>query len=124
MPSRSALVISTDPLTAALLGLLLHLEQVPVVYHEAGGEALDAVFDRVRPTLVLVDIDHPDGFSEAFTVRAQAAGARVVAYSPGRLTDDVHERAAARGVAWFALPTVRQTFAAALEGRSGDSPAP
>jgi DNA-binding response OmpR family regulator len=119
MPSsRLALVVSTDPLTAALLGLLLHLEQVPVVY-ETGGEALQALFDRVRPTLVLVDVDHPDGFSDAFTAHAQANTARVVAYSPGRPTEDVRMLATARGVGWFALPILRAAFAAVIEGRDG-----
>jgi hypothetical protein len=119
MPLRLALVVSTDPLTAALLGLLLQVEQVPAVYHEGGPEPLTAVFDRVGPTVVLVDIDHPDGFSEAFTSHAQSAGARVIAYSPARLTDEVRDRAVARGLGWFALPTVRQAFAAAIEGHAG-----
>ncbi|HWZ60197.1 MAG TPA: hypothetical protein VNW46_14565 [Gemmatimonadaceae bacterium] len=119
MSSRLALVISTDPLTAALLGLLLQVEQVPAVYHASGAEPLLAEFDRVRPTVVLVDIDHPDGFSEAFTSHAQSAGARVIVYSPARLTDEVRDRAVARGLGWFGLPTVRTTFAAAIEGRAG-----
>jgi CheY-like chemotaxis protein len=121
MSSRLALVISTDPLTAALLGLLLQLEQVPVVY-EVGDEVLQALFDRVRPTLVLVDVDHPDGFSDVFMAHAQERGARVVAYSPRRLMEDVRESAAARGVGWFALPTVRATFAAVIGGLEGQSP--
>jgi DNA-binding response OmpR family regulator len=113
-----ALVISTDPLTAALLGLLLQLEQVPVVY-ETGAELLLALFDRVQPTLVLVDVDHPDGFSATFTAHAQANGARVVAYSAARLTEDVRTLASARGLGWFGLPTLRGTFSAVIEGRAG-----
>jgi DNA-binding response OmpR family regulator len=120
-PQRAAphaLVISTDPLTAALLGLLLQLEQVPVVYHEGDGEPLDVVFERVRPTVVLVDVDHPDGFSEAFTVRARSAGARVVAFSPTLETAEVEGRAAERGVSCLGLPTVRADFAAAIAAAS------
>jgi DNA-binding response OmpR family regulator len=112
--ARHALVISTDPLTGALLGLLLQLEQVSVTYHEGDGEPLEAAFDRVRPALVLVDVDHPDGFSAAFVAKAQAVGVRVVAFSPTRGSDVVEARAATRGVAWFGLPTVRETFAAAI----------
>lgn len=114
--ARHALVISTDPLTGALLGLLLQLEQVSVTYHEGSGEPLEGAFDRVRPALVLVDVDHPDGFGEAFMAKAQAAGARVVAFSPTRGSEVVEARAGARGVAWFGLPTVRETFAAAISG--------
>jgi CheY-like chemotaxis protein len=121
MSSRLALVISTDPLTAALLGLLLQLEQVPVAY-EVGDEALQALFDRVRPTLVLVDVDHPDGFSEVFMAHARERGARLVAYSPRRLMEDVRESAAARGVEWLALPTVRSAFASMIAGLGGQSP--
>jgi DNA-binding response OmpR family regulator len=113
MPPVTALVISTDPMTAALLGLLLELESYHVVYHE-GEEALAVLFDRVRPVMVLVDVDHPDGFSEAFTAYVRDAGGRVLAFSPGRLRDDVRELATARQLPWFALPIDRATFAAAL----------
>lgn len=113
MAQATALVISTDPMTAALLGLLLQLEHYHAVFHE-GEEAVAVVFDRVHPTLILVDVDHPDGFSEAFTIYAREAGARVLAFSPGRLREDVRDLAMARHLAWFALPIDRATFATAL----------
>jgi DNA-binding response OmpR family regulator len=112
-----AIVISTETEIAAILRQLLTHDGYQV-WSEEGSEPLDAVLERVRPRLVLVDVDHLEAFSSGFIKRARGIGAAVVAFSPGRHEGEVRVLAATHGLAAFGLPLrisqFRDTLRAAL----------
>ena len=109
----TVLVVSTDPVIAGLLGLLVELERHRPAYAE-GGESPQAALTRHRPHLVLVDIEHRDGFSDAFLTHAAREGAQVVAFGHRQSPDELREQAEARALPWLELPTDRATFGQTL----------
>jgi CheY-like chemotaxis protein len=112
-----ALVISTEAEIAAILRELLTHDGYRV-RTEDGSEPLDLVLDRLRPRLVLIDVDHPVAFSAAFIERARGIGAAVVACGPGRHEGEVRALAAVHNLAAFGFPIrlsqFRETLRAAL----------
>jgi DNA-binding response OmpR family regulator len=106
------LIISPDPLLAALVGLLVELEGHRLAF-AGSDESAVAALRRTSPRLVLVDADHPDSFSEGFLTDARRHGARVVIFSPATRRE-LREQARERGLAWLALPSDNHTFARTL----------
>ncbi len=115
--SLIAIVISTEAEIAAILLQLLTHDGYQA-RTEDGSEPLDVVLDRVRPSLVLIDVDHPVAFSAAFIERARRIGAAVVAFGPGRHEGEVRALAAVHDLAAFGFPIrlsqFRETLRAAL----------
>jgi CheY-like chemotaxis protein len=113
------MVVSPDPVIASLLGALLEVEQHRVVFPKAA-EAAHAALDREEPELILLDCDHPEFRTETLIGRATTRGTGVVLFSPGRVGDEVRERAEQSGLSWFSLPIDRlslsRVLAAALAG--------
>jgi DNA-binding NtrC family response regulator len=107
------LIISTDPLVAALLGAWAELERYRPVFDE-GNEPPQAAVDRHRPALLLVDIEHRDGASDEFLRRQREAGRPVILYGSRRTRDDVRSRAERHKLEWLVLPTEPGAFSGTL----------
>jgi hypothetical protein len=86
------LILSADPLAAALLGAALELAGHAALFPQQGESARGALL-RLRPRIVLVDCSHDEACSEAFVGPAMMTGARVLLFAaPG-------DRAATTGFA-------------------------
>ena len=107
------LIVSTDPVVGALLGLLVEAEQHRPVYDQ-GDESPQAALSRHQPRLALVDVEHRDGFSPEFMAHAEREGIRVVAFGHRHLPGDLRQRPETRDLPWLALPTDRATFGRTL----------
>lgn len=80
MSRNDVLILSTDPLAAALLGAAVESVGHQPRFsepHEAAREALR----RVRPRAVLIDGDDADACAEAFLGPALMTGARVLVFA-------------------------------------------
>src|SRR5919204_3729124 len=104
----TVMVVSTDPVIAALLGTMVELEEHTAVF-PAGGERTTAAVARQRPDLILLDCDHEAAASAKFVDEARSFGSGIVLFSPGRAGDEVRERAEQWNVPWFSLPIDRAT---------------
>lgn len=101
----NALVISADPVTAALVGALVELAEFQVRF-PPHAEAARTALRRLRPVLVLADCAREAAGSEAFLGPALMIGARCALFcSDGGTTHD-RTRAIAEqhGLAFFVLP--------------------
>jgi hypothetical protein len=99
---HAVLILSSDPLAAALLGAAVELTgHAPSFSRE--GEPPRAALLRLRPRLVLVDCDH-EGCSDAFVGPAIMTGATVLLFRSHRSSRDVADLAARMRVATVELP--------------------
>src|SRR5215469_2093533 len=112
------LIVSTDSPTATLLGAFAEVEGYDVEIHDDAREKPEAAITRARPHLILLDIDHPDGFAPDFLEQLREEGIPAVAFSPGRLTSEVTERARPYGLPTITLPIDPASFAAVLRRAS------
>ena len=110
----TVLIVSTDSPTATLLGAFAEVEGYAVEIHDDARESPDAAVARARPDLILLDIDHPDGFAPDFLEQLRGVGIPAVAFSPGRLTSEVLERARPYGLPALTLPIDPSAFGAVL----------
>jgi DNA-binding response OmpR family regulator len=108
------LIVSTDPPTATLLGAFAQVEGYEVMIHDDVTETPAAAIARTHPHIILVDIDHPDAFGPAVLGQLRAEGIPAAAFSPGRLTSEVREKAEPYGLPTITLPIEAATFAAVL----------
>jgi CheY-like chemotaxis protein len=113
------LIVSTDSPTATLLGAFAQVEGYEVFIHEDARESPHVALDRARPDLILIDIDHADGFAPPFLDRLRAEGIRAMAFSPGRLASEVRERAEPYGLSTIPLPIDPTAFRALLRQARG-----
>lgn len=111
----TVLILSTDSVTAGLLGILAEIEGYHPLFAGAG-EPPEHSIARLRPTVALVDCDHAAACADALFDEARATGTRVIIFSPGRMRDDVRSFAEERSLPWFALPIDRAALARALQG--------
>ena len=116
---HTVLIVSTDSPTATLLGAFAEVEGYDVEIHDDARETPPAAIRRAHPHLILLDIDHPDGFAPAFLRQLVRDGIRAVAFSPGRLTSEVLERAKPYGLPTITLPINPVAFAAVLKQAIG-----
>jgi len=84
------LVLSSDPLAAALLGAAIELAGHAPRFAQSN-EAARAALLRVRPRLVVIDCDHEDACSESFIGPALMTGSRVMLFRSRRTRRDVTE---------------------------------
>jgi DNA-binding NtrC family response regulator len=99
------LVVSSNPVLAALIGGLVELADVNVAFPQ-GGEAAGSALRRIRPAIVVADCDHPDTASEAFIGPALMTGARIALFCSARHAARERTQATAdrHGLAFFVLP--------------------
>ena len=114
MGKPKVLIVSTDPLVGALLGILAELEGCSVAFDD-GHESPWAAVEHHRPELLLVDVDHRDGASDAFLEHVRRAGLKVILYGPRQVPPKVRTRAEERALPWFTLPVAHQEFSRTLE---------
>jgi DNA-binding response OmpR family regulator len=115
----TVLIVSTDVPTATLLGAFAEVEGYDVTIHDDPRESPGAAVKRTNPEIILIDIDHPDGFVPEFLAALRDAGVAAVAFSPGRLTSEVRERAEPYGLPTITLPIDPATFGAVLRRAGG-----
>ena len=115
------LVVSTDPVIGGLVGLLVELDGQRPVFDE-GYESPQAALTHYQPRLVLVDVEHRDGFSPAFLAHAEREGVRVVAFGHRHPAGEVERRAAECGVRYVLLPPDLATFQRTLAEALGAAP--
>jgi DNA-binding response OmpR family regulator len=113
------LIVSTDSPTATLLGAFAEVEGYDVEIHDDTRESPVAAIRRSRPHLILLDIDHPDGFAPGFLEQLRQHGIPAVAFSPGRLTSEVLERVRPYGLPTITLPIEPAAFGAVLRRAIG-----
>jgi hypothetical protein len=99
---HDVLLLSADPLAAALLGAAVELAgHVP--HFPRAGETAWAALRRLRPRAVLVDCDH-EACSESFIGPALMTGARVQLYRSRRTQRDASDVARRLGLSVVELP--------------------
>ena len=108
------LVIATDPVVGALLGMLLDPAQYEPVFPQHGERPEDALA-RVRPPLViLLDGAQEAARSDLFLARAQRSRAALLLFAPTGEAGATPAAADTRGVPWIALPIDRAGLSRAL----------
>lgn len=121
-PRRRArvLVLAREAVIAALVGMLLELEDYEPVF-AAPDERLEDAVRRLRPPLIVVlDGQLPEAASDLFFARCAQSGARVCLFSEPLTADDVRAAARARRVGYFAMPVDRHDLGAALAQTGSD----
>ena len=118
MPTRRparVLILSNEPMSAALIGLLLEASTYePAFAHP--GETAEAALRRVRPVFViLLDVELDVARSDLFYTRAERSGVRVILYGRATDSDMVGALAATRGLRSFTLPISGGGLAMLLE---------
>ena len=109
------LVIATDPMVAALVGLLLDPDEYDPTFPLSAERPEDAL-TRVRPPLVLLlDCDLDAAHSDLFFARSAKTRAAVVLFGPPGRRENVMEMARTRGIPWVHLPTSRAALTEAIE---------
>ena len=99
----TVLVLSSDPLAAALLGAAIELAGRAPKFPRADESPRSALL-RVRPRLVVIDSDHEDACSEAFVGPALMTGSQVVLFRSRRTQRDVSEMADRLGLRTVEMP--------------------
>jgi chemotaxis response regulator CheB len=89
---HAVLVVSSDPLAAALLGAAIELAGHAPLFPQNGEGVRDALL-RVRPRLVVIDCDHEEACSDAFIGPALMTGSRVLLFRSRRTQRDASELA-------------------------------
>ena len=114
MQSRKVLVLSDEPMAAALLAMLLELEGYDPAF-ALDNESADAALARVKPLLVvLVDHTLDVAKSDLFLARAVRRQVGVVLFgTKGSATPPAW--AESRRVPWFRMPVDGSTLRRAIE---------
>jgi DNA-binding NtrC family response regulator len=104
------LVIAHEAVIAALLGMLLELEDFEPVFAQTGERPEDAL-SRVRPPIVIVlDGELDTARSDLFYARAMMSQAKVVLFSGPFGAADVRAISTERRVPFFDMPVDRATL--------------
>ena len=114
MQSRKVLVLSDEPMAAALLAMLLELEGYDPVF-ALGSESPDAALARVKPLLVVL-VDHELDVAKSDLFLARAARRQVgVVFFGTRASATPSAWAESRRVPWFRMPVDGSTLRRAIE---------
>jgi hypothetical protein len=99
----AVLILSADPLPAALLGSAVELSgQVP--HFPQPGESARLALMRVRPRLALIDCDHVEACSDGFAGPALMTGAKLLLFRSRHATHDASALAERLGVTILEMP--------------------
>ena len=101
--SVRVLVLSSDPLAAALLGAAIELAGFAPHFPHSNESARVALL-RARPRLVVVDCDHEEGCSDAFIGPALMTGSRVLLFRSRRTKHDASELSTRLGLSVAEMP--------------------
>lgn len=114
MSRQAVLIVSSDPLAAALLGAAVELAgHIP--HFVRAGERTRAALMRMRPRLVLVDCDHTEGCSDEFVGPAIMTGSRVILFRSSRSTRDQNEFSQRLGLRILDMPTEHGAITAVIK---------
>ncbi|HUF28336.1 MAG TPA: hypothetical protein VMM18_15265 [Gemmatimonadaceae bacterium] len=98
------LILSEQPLLAALVGMIIESGSLEAVFAEPGERAEDAI-TRIRPLLViLLDADMNASGSDLFFVKAARRGVPVLLFRAPGSAVDIEAIAEARQLRWISLP--------------------
>ena len=117
---HDVLILSADPLAAALLGAAVELAGHAALF-PLPGEGGRASLLRLRPRVVLVDCDHDEGCSEEFIGPALMTGARVQLFSARRTRRDASSLARGLGLTVVRLPMEHADFTTLLHELSASA---
>ncbi len=116
---QQVLILARESVIAALIGLLLELEQYEPVFANPDEPYHDAI-RRVRaPLVVILDGETDEARSDIFHARAAQIGARVVLFSEPVAADEVRDAARIRRLPFFAMPVDRATLGSILREAVG-----
>ncbi len=116
---QQVLILARESVIAALIGLLLELEQYEPVFAEPD-ERYDDAIRRVRaPLVVILDGESDEARSDIFHARAAQSGARVVLFSEPIAAEQVRDAARTRRLPFFAMPVDRATLGSVLREAVG-----
>jgi DNA-binding response OmpR family regulator len=123
MSGQTVLILSTEPVLGALLGLYAELHGYRVLYADRSQTSDDAV-DQSNPRIIVMDLEHSGTPSASFVALQRAAGRSVIVFSSYAEPEEVVTTATRLGVDWFLMPVDAATFravldAAAREGANG-----
>jgi CheY-like chemotaxis protein len=109
------LVLSDEPLVAALVGILVEVAGRTPVFADPGEAATDAL-ERLRPlSVVLVDVAMGASHSDLFFAAAAKSGIGVAVFGPDMRSREIAEIASARNVPWFTIPPTAEQLSIALD---------
>ncbi|HKG91607.1 MAG TPA: hypothetical protein VKA84_06950 [Gemmatimonadaceae bacterium] len=116
--SSTVLVLSDDPMAAALLGILAELaHRVPAFAHP--GERPEDALARVRPLfVVLLDGSLDAARSDLFFARAAKRQVGIAIFGVPGQAQELAARARERGIPWFDMPIDLAGFTRVLEAAS------
>ncbi|MBV9880116.1 MAG: hypothetical protein JO180_06440, partial [Gemmatirosa sp.] len=109
------LVLAGETVIAALIGLLLELEDYEPVFAQPDERPEDAIRRLNPPLVVMLDGKLESAHSDLFYARASAAGARVVLFSEPVAAEAVRAVARARHLQCIEMPVDRATLGRVLE---------
>ena len=112
--TSTVLVLARDAVIAALLGLLLELEDYEAIFPGPDERPEDAIARLRPPLIVLLDGTLDTARSDLFHARAVARGSRVVLFSEPPAADEVRAIAQERDIAYVSMPVDRSTLGGAL----------
>jgi hypothetical protein len=108
------LILSSEPMSAALLGILLERDAYEPVFARPG-ETPEAALQRVRPLFVILLDERLDvARSDLFYTRAERSGVRVILWGAFVRSAETEALARSRGVASFTLPIAPSELAEIL----------
>ena len=113
--SARVLVLSSDPLAAALLGAAIELAGYAPDFPHSNESARVALL-RARPRLVVVDCDHEEGCSDAFIGPALMTGSRVLLFRSHRTKRDASELSTRLGLRVAEMPMDHGPLSRLLHG--------
>ena len=97
------LVLSSDPLAAALVGAAIELAGHAPRFPQSD-EAPRSALRRIRPRLVIIDCDHEDACSDSFIGPALMTGSRVLLIRSRRTRRDASELSGRLGLRVLEMP--------------------
>jgi hypothetical protein len=112
--TSTVLVLARDAVIAALLGLLLELEDYDAVFPGPDERPEDAIARLRPPLIVLLDGTLDTAESDLFHARAAARGSRVVLFSEPPAAHEVRAIARRRDIAYVSMPVDRSTLGGVL----------
>ncbi len=118
-PKTQVLILARESVIAALIGLLLELDEYDPVFAEPD-ERYDDAIRRVRaPFVVILDGESQEARSDLFHARTAQTGARVVLFSEPVAATEVRLAARERRLPFFAMPVDRATLGSVLREAVG-----
>lgn len=111
----SILILSEQPVLAALVGVLVELTGSQPVFAETNEQPADAL-QRLRPlAVILVDCELGTAHSDLFFALAARKRVGVAVFGSDAQARRIGEIAAARAIPWFTLPPGPDRIRAAIE---------